>query len=73
MGRFYGEDKANYKSDPPRPDDDRILDDRTGNAAIDGYTAMGPRRPRSGMEMVDAEEADEMDRWDDDDSGMMPW
>ena len=69
MKRYYDpEQRTCWELTPPRPDKEPILDDRTGNAAKDGYTATGPRRPRSmpAGDIMDAEEADRYDRWADD-------
>lgn len=64
--RYYDpEQRTCWPLDEPRPDDKRILDDdtRTGNAAKDGYTAVGPRRPREALagDIMDAEEAERYD------------
>lgn len=73
MGRMYGADRTCHPLTPPRPKPDPILDDRTGDAAKDGYTAVGPRRPRSGDQIMDAERADMADRYDNDaDDGYGP-
>lgn len=64
MGRWYGEEgQACFEADLPRADDPRIMDDRTGNAAKDGYTRVGSRRPWGNTpgDMVSAEDADAME------------
>jgi len=60
MGRLYGEDQNNFRSDPPRPLDEPILkSDDTGNAARDGYKVL-KRRPWGAPsgQIVAVEEAD---------------
>lgn len=71
MGRTYGEDRTCHELTPPRPKADPILEDKTGNAAKDGYTSVGPRRPRSGTGIMDEEAAERLDQWDNDDSPMI--
>lgn len=79
MGRHYGgEQQACWDADLPRPKPDPILTDgRTGNAAKDGFTAVGPRRPRSARpgDIMDAEAADRRDDWDKESEsyGIMPY
>lgn len=66
MGRWYDpEQRTCWPVKFPRPDKEPILDDRTGNAAKDGYTAIGPRRPRSAQagDIMDADEADRYDEY----------
>lgn len=67
MGSYFRDDE-HRKMTFPRPDPAPILKDdtRTGNAIKDGYTALGPRRPRGAQpgDIMDAEDArrrDEMD------------
>ena len=66
MSRYGGEQQACWEADLPRPKADPILDDRTGNAAKDGFTAVGPRRPRSAKpgDIMDADRAQRHDDWE---------
>lgn len=53
-----------YKAKMPRPDaKEPVFDDSTGDAAKDGYTRVGPRRPVGAMagDIMEAEEAREFE------------
>jgi len=69
--RYYDpEQRTCWPLDAPRADKKPTLDGATGNAAKDGYTALGPRRPRSmpAGDIMDADEAAMYDRFDEEDS-----